>query len=224
MCGTTRPAGAGMMNMVSLCNESCLTSPPDKQVLWCGRGRHVGSNLVTIHHNRMWQTADKRHNLVTQTTFWSCSISKQVLNSKFQILCLYTHAPLAFKVVLPTTGFRNSNSFICIPRIPFLAQNCPPKCVFLNVTLYTFCVYVCVCVCVVGKYFKHWRGSLFCLTESQLCQKFMMSPTTTQHHPMRIIADGAVCVWHFDQTINRAVFICTHIHYAMFNCLDQLYT
>ena len=148
MCGTTRPAGAGMMNIVSLCNESCLTSPPDKQVLWCGRGRHVGSNLVTIHHNRMWQTADKRHNLVTQTTFWSCSISKQVLNSKFQILCLYTHAPLAFKVVLPTTGFRNSNSFICIPRIPFLAQNCPPKCVFLNVTLYTFCVYVCVCVCV----------------------------------------------------------------------------
>ena len=184
MCGTTRPAGAGMMNIVSLCNESCLTSQPDKQVLWCGQDRHVGSNLVTIHHNRMLQTAEKRHNpcnsdhILGHVQFQNKS---WIQNFKFSV---YIHMP----PLSSHNRIRNSNSFICIPRVP------PSMCFWT----WLFTASMCVCVCVVGKYFKHWRGSLFCLTESQLCQKFMMSLTTTQHHPMRIIADGVVCVWHFD--------------------------
>ena len=128
------------MNIVSLCNESCLTSQPDKQVLWCGQDRHVGSNLVTIHHNRMLQTAEKRHNpcnsdhILGHVQFQNKS---WIQNFKFSV---YIHMP----PLSSHNRIRNSNSFICIPRVP------PSMCFWTWLFTASMCVCVCVCVWLVS--------------------------------------------------------------------------
>ena len=106
-------------------------------VLWCGQDRHVGSNLVTIHHNRMLQTAEKRHNpcnsdhILGHVQFQNKS---WIQNFKFSV---YIHMPH----LSSHNRIRNSNSFICIPRVP------PSMCFWTWLFTASMCVCVCVCVC-----------------------------------------------------------------------------
>ena len=62
MCRTRQQvniAHEGMVNMLSLGNESCLTSCQTSKFFDVVMIDMLAGNLVTVRHNRIWQTAER---------------------------------------------------------------------------------------------------------------------------------------------------------------------